>query len=184
MRELERSRRDADAGRGGAASTSGASRGVTPRAVSAPTPTGAGAGEDARRGSVGSPTPAPARGVFAPSDLLPSRAAYGGAVGVVRQRHPDIDEVTRETTRVGDVLLKHEARDIETLNAYAAAVEAEESNAYAGALTPPCAAEAANVRACYSTHAQDTTECRKFVDAYKKCGRVALRSFVSPSNRA
>jgi len=183
VRELERSRRgDASSdARGDAPSTSGNDQGT-----SSATEARAG-GDGGRRVGVGlmsrgAPAPAPTRGgVFAPSDLLTSSHMHAG--GVVRQRHPDIDEVTRATTRVGDVLLKHEEREIETLNAYAAVIEAEESNAYEGASTPPCDVEAANVRACYSAHAQDVTECRKFVDAYKKCGRVALRSFVSQTSQ-
>jgi len=92
-----------------------------------------------------------------------------------------MDIVMRESVRVGDALLKHEKRDIEALNAYVAEVESTESRAYEGAATTPCSAEASEVRACYSEHSRNVTACRAAVDAYKKCGRVALQSFVSSS---
>lgn len=132
-----------------------------------------------RRTTARTPTTgATPRSLFAPADLL-SASAQGDASTTLSRRHPDAEEALREARRVGDALLKHEAKEIALIDSYAEELEKEEKDPYSGARELPCGAEAGKVRACYSANAADASACRDAVDEYKKCGRVALRKFVA-----
>ena len=126
-----------------------------------------------------------ARGLFAPADLLSTaRVAPGNhreaiADEAVRRRHPDVDGALRASERVGDLLLKREVGEIARTRRFVEELDALERDPFNGAREPPCAVEAASVRACYGANAANVTACHDLVDEYKKCGRVALRKFVS-----
>lgn len=119
------------------------------------------------------------KSLFAPADLLSASAQGGASTTTLSKRHPDAEEALREARRVGDALLKHEAKEIALIDTYAKELEKEEKDPFSGARELPCGEEAGKVRACYSANAADASACRDAVDDYKKCGRVALRKFVA-----
>ena len=146
-------------GRGRAASTSTARSGARGRGGAAATP----------------------RGLFAPADLFTASHVTPNHRELAEEplaKHPDLREALRQSARVGDLLLKREAREIEEIDKYAEELEKLEKDPFAGAREAPCGVEAEKVRACYGSNAKNVTACREVVDEYKKCGRVALRKFV------
>jgi hypothetical protein len=133
------------------------------------------------------------RSIFAPSDLLPSSsgarvgpgpsAQSQSPIGVVRTRHPDIDDVARATTMVGNVLLKHEERDLAAIDTFSIEIERAESEPFDSKTEPPCSLQASDVERCYvANQGRDVSSCREFVDAYKTCSRESLSSFVKTSS--
>ena len=121
------------------------------------------------------------RGLFAPADLLTASHVTPNHRELAEEpsaKHPDLREALRQSARVGDLLLKREAREIEEIDKYAEELEKLEKDPFAGAREAPCGVEAEKVRACYGSNAKNVTACREVVDEYKKCGRVALRKFV------
>ena len=156
-------------GRGRAASTSTARSG----GVSTST---ARSGARGRGGAAATP-----RGLFAPADLFTASHVTPNHRELAEEplaKHPDLREALRQSARVGDLLLKREAREIEEIDKYAEELEKLEKDPFAGAREAPCGVEAEKVRACYGSNAKNVTACREVVDEYKKCGRVALRKFV------
>ena len=122
------------------------------------------------------------RGLFAPADLLTAAHVTPNHRELAEEpssKHPDLREALRQSTRVGDLLLKREAGEIAEIDKYAEELEKLEKDPFAGAREEPCGIEAEKVRACYGSNAKNVTACREVVDEYKKCGRIALRKFVS-----
>lgn len=186
MRELEREarRRNGEApvaldedeadvrGRDGRARASTAST-----ARSGATASTASSGARGRGGAASTP-----RGLFAPADLLTAAHVTPNHRELAEEpssKHPDLREALRQSTRVGDLLLKREAGEIAEIDKYAEELEKLEKDPFAGAREEPCGIEAEKVRACYGSNAKNVTACREVVDEYKKCGRIALRKFVS-----
>ena len=186
MRELEREarRRNGEApvaldedeadGRGG----DGRARASTAStARSGATASTASSGARGRGGAASTP-----RGLFAPADLLTAAHVTPNHRELAEEpssKHPDLREALRQSTRVGDLLLKREAGEIAEIDKYAEELEKLEKDPFAGAREEPCGIEAEKVRACYGSNAKNVTACREVVDEYKKCGRIALRKFVS-----
>jgi len=186
VRELEREarRRNGEApvaldedeadvrGRDGRARASTAST-----ARSGATASTASSGARGRGGAASTP-----RGLFAPADLLTAAHVTPNHRELAEEpssKHPDLREALRQSTRVGDLLLKREAGEIAEIDKYAEELEKLEKDPFAGAREEPCGIEAEKVRACYGSNAKNVTACREVVDEYKKCGRIALRKFVS-----
>lgn len=137
----------------------------------------ASSGSRGRGGAASTP-----RGLFAPADLLTAAHVTPNHRELAEEpssKHPDLREALRQSTRVGDLLLKREAGEIEEIDKYAEELEKLEKDPFAGAREEPCGIEAEKVRACYGSNAKNVTACREVVDEYKKCGRIALRKFVS-----
>jgi hypothetical protein len=189
VRELEREarRRNGEApvaldedeadvrGGDGRARASTASTASTAR--SGATASTASSGARGRGGAASTP-----RGLFAPADLLTAAHVTPNHRELAEEpssKHPDLREALRQSTRVGDLLLKREAGEIAEIDKYAEELEKLEKDPFAGAREEPCGIEAEKVRACYGSNAKNVTACREVVDEYKKCGRIALRKFVS-----
>jgi len=137
------------------------------------------ASSGARGRGIAASTP---RGLFAPADLLTAAHVTPNHRELAEEpssKHPDLREALRQSTRVGDLLLKREAGEIAEIDKYAEELEKLEKDPFAGAREEPCGIEAEKVRACYGSNAKNVTACREVVDEYQKCGRIALRKFVS-----
>ena len=134
---------------------------------------GRGRGERTRFGAAATP-----RGLFAPADLFTASHVTPNHRELAEEplaKHPDLREALRQSARVGDLLLKREAREIEEIDKYAEELEKLEKDPFAGAREAPCGVEAEKVRACYGSNAKNVTACREVVDEYKKCGSVVAQ---------